>query len=54
MNIIHRDLKPENILISDGFVKLTDFGWATHAPSNKRRTICGTLDYIPPEMVEKK
>ncbi len=23
-----------------------------HAPSSRRRTLCGTLDYLPPEMVE--
>lgn len=25
-----------------------------HAPSDRRRTLCGTLDYLPPEMVEGK
>ena len=25
-----------------------------HAPDNRRMTMCGTLDYIPPEMIEKK
>ncbi|CAI7931171.1 unnamed protein product [Closterium sp. NIES-54] len=52
-NIIHRDIKPENLLLgSNGEVKIADFGWSVHAPSSRRRTLCGTLDYLPPEMVE--
>ncbi|KAK9480582.1 kinase-like domain-containing protein [Lipomyces japonicus] len=54
-HIIHRDLKPENLLIGlDGVVKLSDFGWSVHTPSSRRTTMCGTLDYLPPEMVEAK
>ena len=48
--MIHRDIKPENLLISNETIKLADFGWACHAPTNKRKTFCGTLDYLPPEM----
>ena len=51
-HVIHRDIKPENILNSLGVLKLADFGWSIHAPSNKRKTFCGTLDYLPPEMLE--
>jgi len=52
-NVLHRDIKPENILVgSDGEIKIGDFGWSVHAPSSKRETVCGTLDYLPPEMVE--
>ena len=52
-NVIHRDIKPENLLVdSKGEVKIADFGWSVHAPSSKRHTLCGTLDYLPPEMVE--
>jgi len=52
-NVIHRDIKPENLLVdSRGEVKIADFGWSVHAPSSKRHTLCGTLDYLPPEMVE--
>lgn len=25
-----------------------------HAPSSRRNTLCGTLDYLPPEMIENK
>ncbi|KAG9049232.1 spindle assembly checkpoint kinase [Tulasnella sp. UAMH 9824] len=53
--IIHRDIKPENLLIGlDGSLKIGDFGWSVHAPSQRRSTFCGTLDYLPPEMIEGK
>lgn len=53
--VIHRDIKPENLLLTlDGDVKLADFGWSVHAPSLRRKTMCGTLDYLPPEMVHQK
>lgn len=51
--VIHRDIKPENILLDgDDNIKLSDFGWSVHAPNSARRTMCGTLDYLPPEMVK--
>lgn len=51
-HVIHRDIKPENILVGiHGEIKISDFGWSVHAPGNRRRTYCGTLDYLPPEMV---
>ncbi|ADV22068.1 AUR protein kinase [Cryptococcus gattii Ru294] len=54
-HVIHRDIKPENLLIGlNGELKIGDFGWSVHAPSNRRSTLCGTLDYLPPEMVEGK
>jgi aurora kinase len=60
-NIIHRDIKPENILIGpDNVLKLADFGWAVSDKNgfkdthHKRTTLCGTLDYLPPEMVENR
>lgn len=54
-HIIHRDIKPENILLGlDGNIKIADFGWSVHAPSSRRLTMCGTLDYLPPEMVEAR
>jgi serine/threonine protein kinase len=54
-HVIHRDIKPENLLIdSKGDVKIADFGWSVHAPNTRRTTLCGTLDYLPPEMIEGK
>ncbi|XP_064103586.1 aurora kinase A-like [Macrobrachium nipponense] len=52
-NVIHRDIKPENILIAaDGQLKIADFGWSVYSPNERRTTLCGTLDYLPPEMIE--
>jgi aurora kinase, other len=49
---MHRDIKPENILVGiHGEIKISDFGWSVHAPNNRRQTMCGTLDYLPPEML---
>lgn len=54
-NVIHRDIKPENLLMGlRGELKIADFGWSVHTPSSKRQTLCGTLDYLPPEMIEGK
>ena len=53
-NMIYRDLKPENILIdSKGHIKLTDFGLSKIMTNieEKSFTICGTLQYIAPEII---
>eukprot|EP01138_Halocafeteria_seosinensis_P015579 gb/GECG01015898.1/.p1 GENE.gb/GECG01015898.1/~~gb/GECG01015898.1/.p1 ORF type:complete len:286 (+),score=28.68 gb/GECG01015898.1/:1-858(+) len=52
-HVIHRDIKPENLLLGyKGEIKIADFGWSVHAPSSRRTTLCGTLDYLPPEMIQ--
>ncbi|KAF7732298.1 hypothetical protein EC973_005194 [Apophysomyces ossiformis] len=55
--VIHRDIKPENLLLGlKGELKIGDFGWSvkTGVITSRRSTLCGTLDYLPPEMVEGK
>ncbi|XP_061350555.1 serine/threonine-protein kinase Aurora-3-like [Gastrolobium bilobum] len=53
-HVIHRDIKPENLLLDhEGRLKIADFGWSVQS-SSKRHTMCGTLDYLAPEMVENR
>ena len=54
--IVYRDLKMENILISQGgHVLLSDFGLSKRMGKLTRTyTICGTLDYIAPEVTTGK
>jgi len=55
--IIHRDLKLGNIFLNDEMeVKLGDFGLATKESfdGERKRTLCGTPNYIAPEVLTKK
>jgi serine/threonine protein kinase len=54
-NIIYRDLKPENILVNKtGYLKLTDFGFAKVLENDKTYTLCGTPEYLAPEIILNK
>lgn len=53
-NIVYRDLKPENILLdTTGHLKLADFGFAKRVV-HKTWTMCGTPDYLAPEIINGK
>lgn len=53
--VIHRDLKLGNLFLDRNLgIKVGDFGLATkleHA-DEKRKTICGTPNYIAPEVIQ--
>ncbi|KAI8365469.1 kinase-like domain-containing protein [Choanephora cucurbitarum] len=54
-NIVYRDLKPENILIDkQGYIKITDFGFAKKITQDRTWTLCGTPDYIAPEIIRSQ
>jgi polo-like kinase 1 len=56
-NVIHRDLKIGNLFISEKMeIKLGDFGLASKLDyeGQKRKTICGTPNYIAPEVLDSK
>jgi len=55
--VIHRDLKLGNLFLdADVRLKVGDFGLAAQLEhdSERRRTICGTPNYIAPEILEGK
>ncbi|CAH1787426.1 unnamed protein product [Owenia fusiformis] len=55
--IIHRDLKLGNLFLNDEMeIKIGDFGLATRLDfdGERKRTLCGTPNYIAPEVLGKK
>lgn len=48
-------MKPENILVAqDGYLKLTDFGFAKFLEGGRTYTLCGTPEYLAPEILLNK
>lgn len=59
-NIVHRDLKTGNLFLDEHMnIKVGDFGLAALLVSGKdmdakrRTTMCGTPNYLAPEILEK-
>jgi len=55
--VIHRDMKLGNLFLNEKMeIKIGDFGLATKLEfeGEKKRTICGTPNYIAPEILDGK
>ena len=55
--VIHRDLKLGNLFLSGSLeIKIGDFGLATRVEydGERKHTVCGTPNYIAPEILENK
>jgi serine/threonine protein kinase len=55
-DVIYRDWKPENLMIdATGYLKIIDYGSAKIVTlGEKTETLCGTAEYISPEMILSK
>lgn len=53
LKIAYRDLKPENLVFDfKGYIKIVDLGLAKRITNGKTWTVCGTPDYLSPEVFE--
>lgn len=55
-NVVHRDLKLENLLLASKddmyTIKIADFGLAKRAMNGAMETVCGTPQYVAPEIIK--
>ena len=54
LEIIHRDIKLGNILVQGSTVKLADFGLAVQYTKSEQKHICGTPNFLAPEVFRTK
>lgn len=51
--IVYRDLKPENLIITEtGEIVFIDFGLCKVINDDKTRTLCGSVEYMAPEIIK--
>lgn len=52
--VVHRDIKLGNILLKRRVAKLADFGLAINFHTTEQKQICGTPNFLPPEVLRHK
>lgn len=53
--VVYRDLKPENLVLDQrGYIKVVDFGLSKILDGWKTWTMCGTPEYLAPEIIKNK
>ena len=53
--IIHNDLKPDNIFVlSDGNIKICDFGISSHINERNQKEAMGSILYLAPEVLQNR
>jgi serine/threonine protein kinase len=51
-HVVHRDVKTDNILVGDDWrMVFSDFGFARRQAQDKAMTLCGTVEYMSPEVL---
>lgn len=51
---IHRDMKMSNVLLNSNMnIKIGDFGLATRIDDADIKTLCGTTNYLAPEVISR-
>jgi len=55
VGIVYRDLKPENLMLDTaGYLRIVDYGFAKLVGEALTYTLCGTPEYLSPEVVQNK
>ena len=49
--LVHLDVKPQNIFVSSGVAKLGDFGLCCKKEKANLGGVCGTLQYLPGDVL---